>query len=133
MRRRNPRHPTPAMLRKLPDGGRVTWCQEGDRAAGNLPPVCGYKATTVRLRGWATLFTTRRPSRSSSHSQPSGTHVLHAIVEPIAATRTKTGLAIECVLDTRVYEKGIKIAKQAMKALDIRGDEFPVVPRRRPS
>jgi hypothetical protein len=58
------------------------------------------------------------------------------IVELIAATRTKTGLKVECVLDTRVYEKGIKVSKAAMKALDIRGDEFhpewnySVVPRK---
>jgi len=60
---------------------------------------------------------------------------LLADVELIAATRTKTGLKVECVLDTRVYEKGIKVSKAAMKALDIRGDEFhpewnySVVPR----
>jgi DDE family transposase len=58
------------------------------------------------------------------------------IVELIAATRTKTGLKVECVLDTRVYEKGIKVSKAAMKALHIRGDEFhpewnySVVPRK---
>jgi len=47
-----------------------------------------------------------------------------AVVELIAATTTKTGLKVECALDTRIYEKGIKISKAAMAALDIRGDEF---------
>jgi hypothetical protein len=57
------------------------------------------------------------------------------IVELIAATKTKTGLTVDCILDTRVYEKGIKVSKEEMKALDIRGDEFhpewnySVVPR----
>jgi hypothetical protein len=57
------------------------------------------------------------------------------IVDLIAATRTKTGLKVECALDMRVYEKGIKVSKAAMRALDIRGDEFhpewnySVVPR----
>jgi Rhodopirellula transposase DDE domain len=58
------------------------------------------------------------------------------IVELIAATTTKTGLKVQCVLDTRTYEKGIKVSKAAIKSLDIRGDEFhpewnySVVPRK---
>jgi Rhodopirellula transposase DDE domain len=47
-----------------------------------------------------------------------------AVVELIAATTTKTGLKVECALDERIYEKGIKISKAEMAALDIRGDEF---------
>ena len=31
---------------------------------------------------------------------------------------------MECALDTRVYEKGIKISDAEMRALDIRGDTF---------
>jgi hypothetical protein len=37
---------------------------------------------------------------------------------------TKTGLRVESVLDTRNYQKGIKISKAAMKCLDIIGDQF---------
>jgi Rhodopirellula transposase DDE domain len=47
-----------------------------------------------------------------------------AVVELIAATTTKTGLKVECALDTRIYAKGIKVSNAEMKALDIRGDEF---------
>jgi hypothetical protein len=47
-----------------------------------------------------------------------------AVVELIAATTTKTGLKIECALDTRTYEKGIKVSKAEMKLLNIRGDAF---------
>ena len=47
-----------------------------------------------------------------------------AIVELIGATTTKGGLKIECVLDERTYEKGIKISDAEMRALDIRGDTF---------
>jgi hypothetical protein len=47
-----------------------------------------------------------------------------AIVELIAATTTKTGLKVESALDTRVYEKGIKVRDAEMKCLDIRGDAF---------
>jgi len=47
-----------------------------------------------------------------------------AVVELIAATTTKTGLKIESALDTRTYEKGIKVSKAEMNRLDIRGDEF---------
>ena len=46
------------------------------------------------------------------------------IIELIAATSTKTRLKVESALDTRVYEKGIKVTKAEMKRLDIRGDAF---------
>jgi hypothetical protein len=46
------------------------------------------------------------------------------IIELIATTETKTGLKVEAALDTRVYEKGIKISDAEMKCLDIRGDAF---------
>jgi hypothetical protein len=42
----------------------------------------------------------------------------------IAATTTKTGLKVEAVLDTMVYEKGIKISDAEMKRLALRGDAF---------
>jgi Rhodopirellula transposase DDE domain len=45
-----------------------------------------------------------------------------AVVELIGATATKTGLRVESALDTRNYQKGIKISKAAMKCLDIIGD-----------
>ncbi len=47
-----------------------------------------------------------------------------AVVELIAATTTKTGLKIESALDTRTYEKGIKVSKAEMNRLNIRGDTF---------
>src|SRR5215471_8695195 len=47
-----------------------------------------------------------------------------AVVELITATTTKTGLKVECVLDERTYEKGIKVSDAEMDALDIRGDTF---------
>jgi hypothetical protein len=47
-----------------------------------------------------------------------------AVVELIAATTTKTGLKVECALDTRSYAKGIKISKAQMRTLDIRGEKF---------
>ena len=47
-----------------------------------------------------------------------------AIVELIAATTTNAGLKVECVLDTAIYEKGIKVSKAEMNALDIQGDAF---------
>jgi Rhodopirellula transposase DDE domain len=47
-----------------------------------------------------------------------------AIVELIAATTTKAGLRVASALDTRTYEKGIKVSDAEMKALDIKGDEF---------
>ena len=41
-----------------------------------------------------------------------------AIVELIGATTTKTGLRIECALDTRIYEKGIKVSDDEMAEVD---------------
>ena len=58
-----------------------------------------------------------------------------SIVALIAATTTKTGLKVECALDTKCYKKGIKISRPQMKALNIKGDAFhpewnySVVPR----
>jgi hypothetical protein len=47
-----------------------------------------------------------------------------AVVELIGATTTKTGLKVECALDTRTYEKGVKVSDAEMASLDISGDEF---------
>ena len=47
-----------------------------------------------------------------------------AVVELIGATTTKTGLKVESALDTRSYQKGIKVSKAEMKRLDITGDPF---------
>jgi hypothetical protein len=47
-----------------------------------------------------------------------------AIVELIGATTTKAGLKVECALDTRTYEKGIKVSDAEMASLDITGDTF---------
>jgi Rhodopirellula transposase DDE domain len=47
-----------------------------------------------------------------------------AVVELIAATTTKTGLKVESALDTRTYQKGIRVTDAEMKSLDIRGDMF---------
>jgi hypothetical protein len=44
---------------------------------------------------------------------------LVAIVELIAATRTKTGLTVRCALDETLYEKGIKVSDEELKALNI--------------
>ena len=47
-----------------------------------------------------------------------------AVVELIAATTTKAGLRISCALDTRTYEKGIKVSDAELTALDITGNKF---------
>jgi hypothetical protein len=47
-----------------------------------------------------------------------------AVVELIGATTTKTGLKVESALDTRTYQKGIKVSNAEMKRLDITGDVF---------
>lgn len=47
-----------------------------------------------------------------------------AIVELIGATTTKAGLKVECALDTRTYQKGIKVSAAEMAKLNIAGDDF---------
>src|SRR5271166_1258538 len=47
-----------------------------------------------------------------------------AVVELISATTTNAGLKVESALDTRRYQKGIKVSNAAMKRLDITGDQF---------
>jgi hypothetical protein len=47
-----------------------------------------------------------------------------AVVELIGATTTKAGLKVECALDPRTYQKGIRISDVEMKRLDITGDTF---------
>ena len=47
-----------------------------------------------------------------------------AVVELIGATTTKAGLKVACALDTRIYQKGIKIKDAEMATLAITGDAF---------
>jgi hypothetical protein len=47
-----------------------------------------------------------------------------AVVELIGATTTKTGLKVECALDPRTYEKGVKVSDAEMARLNIIGDDF---------
>jgi hypothetical protein len=46
------------------------------------------------------------------------------VLELIGATTTRTGLKVECALDERIYQKGLKVSKAEIAALDITGDEF---------
>jgi hypothetical protein len=47
-----------------------------------------------------------------------------AVVELIGATTTKSGLRVECALDLRTYQKGIKVSDAEMQSLEITGDTF---------
>src|SRR5271170_7682639 len=46
------------------------------------------------------------------------------VVELIASTTTKTGLTVRCELDTREYEKGIKVSKGEIASINMEGDAF---------
>jgi hypothetical protein len=54
--------------------------------------------------------------------QPLLTHA--AIVSLIAATKTKTGLKVRCVLDTRKYPKSIKPTDEQMGAINVKPAKF---------
>lgn len=47
-----------------------------------------------------------------------------AVVELIGATTTTTGLKVECALDERTYEKGIKVRNADMATINMTGDTF---------
>ncbi len=47
-----------------------------------------------------------------------------AVVELIGATTTKTGLKIDCAVDTRTYQKGIKVSDAELAAVKLAGDDF---------
>jgi hypothetical protein len=47
-----------------------------------------------------------------------------AVVELIAATTTATGLTVACELDTNTYNKGIKVTKAEIAALNLQGNDF---------
>ena len=46
------------------------------------------------------------------------------MVELIGATTTTAGLKVESALDTRRYQKGIKVSDATMKRLYITADQF---------
>ena len=47
-----------------------------------------------------------------------------AVVELIGATTTDAGLKVECALDPRTYEKGVKVSDAAIAALSLKADDF---------
>ena len=47
-----------------------------------------------------------------------------AVIELIASTTTTTGLTVRCELDTRLYEKAIKISDEEFDGLNIQGNTF---------
>ena len=47
-----------------------------------------------------------------------------AVIELIGTTTTNSGLKVECALDTRIYEKGVKVSNAEMASLEITGDAF---------
>ncbi len=47
-----------------------------------------------------------------------------AIVSLIAATQTKTGLRVRCVLDTHTYPKNVKLTDEQMLAVNLKPDRF---------
>ena len=46
------------------------------------------------------------------------------VVNLIAATTTRKGLQVECQLDTNIYETGIQVSEEEMKALHINTNAF---------
>ena len=54
--------------------------------------------------------------------QPLLTHA--GIVSLIAGTKTKTGLKVRCVLDTRKYPKSVKITDEQMRSVNLKPDTF---------
>ena len=66
----------------------------------------------------------RAPALLSHHAELARPTAHVAVVELIGATTTETGLKVECLLDERTYQKGIKVSDAEMAELDITGDAF---------
>lgn len=47
-----------------------------------------------------------------------------AIVEPIAATKTRAGLAVRSEIDPNLYPAGVKVADQEMTTINIHRHDF---------
>lgn len=46
------------------------------------------------------------------------------IINMIASTKTKTGLKVDCVLDTNTYPTGKKVSEEDLKKINIKHDKF---------
>jgi hypothetical protein len=46
------------------------------------------------------------------------------IVDLIGNTRTRTGLSVQCQLDTNKYDLGVQITDEQMLEIKLRGDKF---------
>jgi hypothetical protein len=49
---------------------------------------------------------------------------LDAAAQYIRATTTKSGLTIDAQIDNTIYQKGIKISKKALRAVNIKKHDF---------
>ena len=47
-----------------------------------------------------------------------------AVVNLISGTRTRSGLKVKALLDTRTYEKGQKVSNQQIQELNLHGHSF---------
>ena len=47
-----------------------------------------------------------------------------AVVEPIGATPTRTGLKVACAIDNGTYETGVTVCDAGIASLEITGDKF---------
>uniref|UniRef100_UPI0037449053 ISAzo13-like element transposase-related protein n=1 Tax=Sedimentitalea todarodis TaxID=1631240 RepID=UPI0037449053 len=66
----------------------------------------------------------RPPGSFHSHWRGRPLTDRRAVIELIGATTTRTGLKVECALDTRIYEKGVKVSNAEIANLDITGDAY---------
>ena len=60
----------------------------------------------------------------SATSRKTGGERPLTVVELIAATTTKAGLTVRCVLDENSYPKGVKVTDGELAALNIQKDSF---------
>jgi len=123
------RRPTASALLTTADGGgsngpRVRPWKLGLQAladgAGLAPQVCHYPPGTSKWNK-----TGRRMFCRVAHNwrgKPLASRL--AVVEPTAATTTKTGLTVHCELDENSCAKGRRVANQDMAALNTETDPW---------
>jgi hypothetical protein len=107
------------------NGGRLRlWKLELQRLADEIgdydlrPPLSARHIEMEQDRAPPVLPHHAELARPSAHRSP-------CVVELIGATSTNAGLKVESALDTRRYQKGIKISNAAMKRLDITRRSVP--------
>jgi DDE family transposase len=128
-----------AMGRPLyPDAGRLLICADGGGSNGSRVRLWKVELAVFAAESGLAITVCHLPPGTSKWNQiehrlfshismnwrgrPLESH--ETVVQLIAATTTRTGLAVQAELDDRAYPKGIKISDEQMAALPLSRHDF---------